>query len=189
MDGFLKGKRYLILDGDALFADRFKAILRSGGTKIVHKSIQAPNMNAFAERFVLSVKSECLDRVIFVGGDSLDRAIRAFAIYYHAERPHQGLQNALICGGPTAGEGPVEVRERLGPRTHRSPHPSSRNHRHRGGKLPVPRGRGSAEAPPAEAGGVSTTPVQKSTLLHDRQHTGDPQLQDAPPPGAGCLVQ
>jgi hypothetical protein len=52
--------------------------------------------------------------MIFVGEDSLDRAIRAFAIHYHAERPHQGLQNALICGGPTIGEGCVEVREHLG---------------------------------------------------------------------------
>jgi transposase InsO family protein len=114
VDGFLKGKRYLIVDRDALFADRFKAILRSSGTKIVRTSIQAPNMNAFAERFVLSIKSECLDRMILVGGDSLDRAIREFLIHYHAERPHQGLENALIASGPMLSEGRVEVRDRLG---------------------------------------------------------------------------
>ena len=114
VDGFLKGKRYLILDRDALFADGFKAILRSSGTKIVHTSIQAPNMNAFSERFVLSIKSECLDRMIFVGAASLDRAIREFMIHYHAERPHQGLESALIAGGPTMSEGRVEVRDRLG---------------------------------------------------------------------------
>lgn len=114
LDGFLKGKRYLIVDRDVLFSEQFKAMLRSSGTKIVRTSIQAPNMNAFAERFVLSMKSECLDRMIFVGAASLDRAIREFMIHYHAERPHQGLENALIVGGPTMSEGRVEVRDRLG---------------------------------------------------------------------------
>jgi transposase InsO family protein len=114
VDGFLKGKRHLIVDRDALFSSPFQAILRSSGTKMVHTSIQAPNMNAFAERFVCSIKSECLDRMIFVGGDSLDRAIREFAIHYLAERPHQGLEIALIAGGPTMNEGRVEVRDRLG---------------------------------------------------------------------------
>jgi putative transposase len=71
-------------------------------------------MNAFAERFVLSIKSECLDRMIFVGGDSLDCAIREFTIHDHAERPHQALANGLIAGGPTRIEGRVEVRDRLG---------------------------------------------------------------------------
>jgi transposase InsO family protein len=104
----------LIVDRDALFSEQFKAILKSSGTKIVRTSIQAPNMNAFAERFVLSIKSECLDRMIFVGGDSLDRAIRAYMMQYRAERPHQGLENALINGGPILSEGRVEVRDRLG---------------------------------------------------------------------------
>jgi transposase InsO family protein len=114
MDGFLKGKRYLIVDRDVLFSEQFKAILKSSGTKIVRTSIQAPNMNAFSERFVLSIKSECLDRMIFVGGESLDRAIREFMIHYHGERPHQGLENALISGGPTVSDGRVEVKDRLG---------------------------------------------------------------------------
>jgi transposase InsO family protein len=114
VDGFLKGKRYLIVDRDALFADRFKAILESAEVKIVRTSIQAPNMNAFAERFVRSIKTECLDRMIFVGWESLDRAIREFAIHNHTERPHQGLENALISGGPAIGEGRVTVRDRLG---------------------------------------------------------------------------
>ena len=52
--------------------------------------------------------------MIFVGGDSLHRAIREFMIHYLAERPHQGLENALIDGGPTLTEGRVEVRDRLG---------------------------------------------------------------------------
>ena len=120
----MKGKRLTVVRGSGnVFRDlghenadteQFKAILRSSGTKIVRTSIQAPNMNAFAERFALSIKSECLDRMIFVGSDSLDLAIRAFAIHYHAERPHQGLQKTPICGGPTIAEGRVEVRGCLG---------------------------------------------------------------------------
>jgi putative transposase len=114
MDGFLKGKRYLIVDCDVLFSEKSKAMLRSSGTKIVRTSIQAPNINAFAERVVLSMKSECLDRMIFVGAASLDRAIREFMIHCYAERPHRGIENALIAGGPTMSEGRVEVRDRLG---------------------------------------------------------------------------
>jgi putative transposase len=114
VDGFLKGRRYLIVDRDALFTDRFKAILKNGGTKIVRTSIQAPNRNAFADRFMRSIKSECLDRMIFVGGASLDRAIREFTVHYLTERPHQGLENAMIAGGPSLSEGRVEVRDRLG---------------------------------------------------------------------------
>lgn len=84
MVGFPIGRRYLLVDRDALFSERIKASLKSGGTKIVRTSLQAPKMNAYAECLVRSIKSVCLDRMIFVGGDSLDRAIRAFAIHYHA---------------------------------------------------------------------------------------------------------
>jgi len=105
---------YQAFDRLEVDVSRVKAILRHSGTKIVRTSIQAPNMNAFAERFVRSTKSERLDRMIFVGGDSLDRAVREFTIHDHAERPHQGIENALIAGGPTVNECRVEVRDRLG---------------------------------------------------------------------------
>jgi hypothetical protein len=92
--------------------------LKRGGTKTVRTSIQAANMNAFAGHFVRSIKSECLDRMIFVGGDSLDRAIREFTIHCLAEPPHQGLDNAFcgsaVAGGPATSEGRVEVTDRLG---------------------------------------------------------------------------
>ena len=73
-------------------------------------------MNAFAERFVLSVKSECIDRMIPFGEDSPRRALREFCAHYHTERPHQGLGNTLITPetqtcSPT---GSVVARERLG---------------------------------------------------------------------------
>ena len=56
----------------------------------------SPNLNAYAERFVRSIKEECLGRMIFLGQASLRRAIREFVAYYHTERNHQGLANRLI---------------------------------------------------------------------------------------------
>ena len=71
-------------------------------------------MNAYAERFVRSIKSECLDQMIFLGRESLVRAITEYAAHYHDERSHQGLGNVLISGSVPESEGAVDVRERLG---------------------------------------------------------------------------
>ncbi|HMF11991.1 MAG TPA: integrase core domain-containing protein [Gemmataceae bacterium] len=56
---------------------------------------RSPNLNAYAERFVRSIKEECLDRMIFIGEAALRRAVREFMAHYHAERNHQGLGNRL----------------------------------------------------------------------------------------------
>ena len=56
----------------------------------------SPNLNAYADRFVRSIKDECLDRMIFVGQGSLRRAVAEYMTHYHAERNHQGLENRLI---------------------------------------------------------------------------------------------
>jgi putative transposase len=58
---------------------------------------RSPNLNAFAERFVLSVKSECLDRIVPLGEAHLRAAIRSFMVHYHEERPHQGLNDERIA--------------------------------------------------------------------------------------------
>jgi transposase InsO family protein len=71
-------------------------------------------MNAYAERFVRSIKSECLDQMIFMGRDSLVRAIAEYAEHYHDERSHQGIGNVLISGAAPQRGGTVEARERLG---------------------------------------------------------------------------
>jgi hypothetical protein len=72
--------------------------------------------NACAERFVRSIKDECLDRMIFIGEASLRRAIREFMVHCHAERNHQGLGNRLIRGEepPVPACGPVDRRIRRG---------------------------------------------------------------------------
>jgi len=89
--GFLRGKRYLIIDRDILFAPQFKGLVEGVGIDIVLTAYRALNMNAYAERFVRSIKSECLNKMIFVGQASLDHAVSEFVIHYHDERPHQGL--------------------------------------------------------------------------------------------------
>jgi len=76
---------------------------------------RSPNLNAFAERFVESIKSQCLERLVLLGEGHLRTAVRAFVVHYHEERPHQGLGNALIAPKQAViGSGPIRCRERLG---------------------------------------------------------------------------
>ncbi len=113
-DGFLLGKRFLIHDRDTVFSSAFRSILASAGVKALLTSYQAPNMNAYAERFIRSIKSECLGQMIFVGQRSLDRAIKEFVEHYHDERSHQGIGNRLISGAGPQCMGSVQGRQRLG---------------------------------------------------------------------------
>ena len=114
-DGFLRGMQYLILDRDPLYSAAFRRLLRDSGVKPLLLPARSPNLNAFAERFVLSVKSECLDRIVPLGEAHLRAAVRAFVAHYHEERPHQGLGNERIAPTTTStGTGPVQCRERLG---------------------------------------------------------------------------
>jgi len=115
LDGFLRECRYLIHDRSSLFTKEFRSILESGGVKSVRLPARSPNLNAFAERFVRSIKSECLDRVILIGEPSLRRAVEQFCKHYHRERNHQGLENKIIEPEfGSAGEGELNCRERLG---------------------------------------------------------------------------
>jgi hypothetical protein len=81
---------------------------------VIRTPRQAPNCNAYAERFVLSIKSECLDRVILFGESSLRRAAAEYDAHYHAERAHQGLGNERIDGREATVHGEIQCRERLG---------------------------------------------------------------------------
>jgi transposase InsO family protein len=114
-DGFLRGVQHLILDRDPLYSAAFRRLLRDGGVKPLLLPARSPNLNGFAERFVLSVKSECLDRIVPLGEAHLRAAVRAFVAHYHEERPHQGLHNERIAPTSTStGLGPIQCRERLG---------------------------------------------------------------------------
>ena len=72
-------------------------------------------MNAFAERFVESATSECVERMVLLGEPHLRAVVRAFMHHYHEERPHQGLRNECIAPAtPVIGTGPIACRKRLG---------------------------------------------------------------------------
>ncbi len=116
VDGFLLRHRFLICDRDTKFTDRFRRLLKESGIDTVLTPYRAPNCNAYAERFVRSIKEECLNRMVMFGERSLHRAIREFVQHYHLERPHQGLGNEVIARDdrrPTSGT-EVRCEERLG---------------------------------------------------------------------------
>jgi transposase InsO family protein len=115
VDGFLKDMRYLIHDRDPVFTKHFAEILASAGVETVKLPARSPNLNSFAERFVRSVRDDCLRRIIPLGETHLRRIITEYVEHY-CERNHQGLENQLIIA-PAANEngvGPVQCRERLG---------------------------------------------------------------------------
>ena len=115
-DGFLNGSRYLIHDRDPLFTDAFRDLLKVTGVKTVKLPARSPDLNAYAERFVLSIKSECLAQIIPLGERHLRVAVKEYAEHYHLERNHQGLDNELIekPDNEPDMEGAVECHERLG---------------------------------------------------------------------------
>jgi putative transposase len=116
VDGLLKGKRYLIHDRDPLFTAEFLNLLAEAGVASVKLPPRSPNLNAYAERFVRTIKESCLERMILFGESAVRKASAAFMAHYHRERNHQGLDNALICPEPepAGSEGEVHRRERLG---------------------------------------------------------------------------
>jgi hypothetical protein len=96
VDGLLAGKRYLIHDRDPLFTGVFLTMLEGCGIESVKLPPRSPNLNAYAERFVRSIKESCLDRLILFGESSLRTAVGEFIEHYHHERNHQGLENRLV---------------------------------------------------------------------------------------------
>ena len=115
-DGILIGKRYLIHDRDPLFTAEFLSIITETGVESVKLPARSPNLNAYAERFVRSIKESCLTRMIFFGEESLRKAIQNFVAHYHSERNHQGLSNQLISpeAGHLGSAGEIQRRQRLG---------------------------------------------------------------------------
>jgi len=114
--GALRQKRYLIIDRDGKYTDQFRRLLRESGRTVIRLPPMSPNLNAYAERFVRSIKDECLNRMIFIGQVSLRRTIAQYMAHYHAERNHQGLENRLLRLAPSrvANDQLVRRRPRLG---------------------------------------------------------------------------
>ena len=114
--GALHSKRYLIIDRDTKYSAQFRRLIRDSGTKVIRLPPRSPNLNAHAERFVRSIKDECLNRMIFIGQASLHRAVAEYTDHYHRERNHQGLENRLIHAPAivAADYGAIYRRARLG---------------------------------------------------------------------------
>lgn len=115
-DGCVRGKRYLILDRDAKYSDGFRKVLVREGVHLIRLPPRSPDLNAFAERFVRSIKEECLSRMIFIGQASLRHAITQYKSHYHGERNHQGIGNRLLqpLADVDERQGPIKRRQRLG---------------------------------------------------------------------------
>ena len=114
-DGFLKDASHLIVDRDTSFLAMREYLSQNTDTEVVLLPPKSPNLTAYMERWFRSLKSECLDRMIFFGKRSLERAVTEYVKHYHAERNHQGLNNGLIEPGDESGHtGDVACRERLG---------------------------------------------------------------------------
>lgn len=94
-EGFLTGMEYFVCDNDPLFTNEFEETLNSSGIDLIRTRVATPEQNGYAERFVKSLKSECLDRMIFFGEKSLRKAVDNYVLHYHHERNHQGLDNQI----------------------------------------------------------------------------------------------
>jgi len=115
IDGILVEGCVLICDRDRKWSRGVLEFVEHEGVRIIRTPFRAPNCNAYAERFVRSIKEECLERVIVFGERHLRRTIAEFVAHYHAERNHQGIGNELIDPLERAdGQGRVRRRQRIG---------------------------------------------------------------------------
>src|SRR5882724_162202 len=115
--GFLSAGQYLIHDQDGKYCPAFQQIIDAAGVKRVPLPPRSPNLNAYAERWVRSVKEEALSRLILFGERALRHALTEYVAHYHHERNHQGQGNVLLFPTSRADErriGPIHCRERLG---------------------------------------------------------------------------
>jgi hypothetical protein len=97
--GVLRDCRYLLHDRDTKYTRSFRAIIASGRVEPLAVPARSPNLNAYAERWVRSVKEECLSKVVLFGERSLRRALSDYVDHFHAERNHQGKGNVLLFPG------------------------------------------------------------------------------------------
>ena len=114
IDGFARGKTHLIINRDTKYCSQFRQILESSGVQMVLCPPRVPQCNAIAERFVRSIKSECLDRLIFLGEEHLQSSLKGFEEHYNLRRNHQGLDNRLLTPKVLPAEGTIRRKKELG---------------------------------------------------------------------------
>lgn len=114
-DGEMEGAKYLIHDRDGKYTSSFDGIMETAGVKPIKLPARSPNLNAYAERFVRSIKEECVERMIIFGERMLRHLIREYMAHYHSERNHQGIENVIpFPDGRIDGAGDITKSERLG---------------------------------------------------------------------------
>jgi hypothetical protein len=98
MDGELEGVEFLIRDRDSKYTRSFDEVFGCEGSRVIKTPVRAPKANAFAERFVRTVRHEVLDHTLVLGRRHLDRILRRYAEHYNAQRPHRGLDLRTPAG-------------------------------------------------------------------------------------------
>ncbi len=106
--------RFLIRDHDSKFTQAFDTVFASGGIHVIPTPLKAPNANAYAERWVRTVREECLDHLLIMNEMHLQRALKSYINYYENARPHQGLNQQMPIPQNSPDTGPVRKREVLG---------------------------------------------------------------------------
>ena len=105
------------MDRDGKYSEDFRDLLEKSGVDIVRLPPRSPNLNSYAERWVRSVKDECLSKLILFGERSLRRSLVSYLDHYHGERNHQRKGNVILfpsLGESVTSEGPIRCRQRLG---------------------------------------------------------------------------
>jgi putative transposase len=115
--GLFERMRFLIHDRDSKFSAAFDEVFRSDGIKVIHTPIRAPQANAYAERFVRTVRAECLDWLLILGRRHIESVLRIYTTHYNRERPHRGLallspEETNAARSPSGGE--IKRRDRVG---------------------------------------------------------------------------
>jgi len=118
--GLFERMRFLIHDRDSKFTASFDEVFRSEGVRVVHTPVRAPKANAYAERFVRTVRTECLDFLLILGRRHLERVLHIYIQHYNSEHPHRGLalQPPEAARLKSLSGGDVKRRDRLGGLVH-----------------------------------------------------------------------
>jgi transposase InsO family protein len=96
--------KFLVRDRDTKFTASFDDVFESDGAQILRTPFRSPNANAYAERFVRTVRTECLDHLLVVSAPHLERILRRYATHYNAHRPHQGLSQEIPASPSSAAQ-------------------------------------------------------------------------------------
>lgn len=106
--------RFLIRDNDKKYTEAFDTVFLSEGIKVIRTPYRAPNANAYAERWVRTVREECLDKLLIINKEHLRQVMRTYIKHYNHAHPHQGIyQQAPIPFPASQTHGPVRHRKVL----------------------------------------------------------------------------